>query len=174
VSRVLHERVSFLGMRQDANKRVRGRSMARARRGTIFSSEVLSQIAKFVEQGCSAAEIAEKLGCKLGSLRVKCSQHGISLRRWQTNSRDKNSHATIMIHLRTSTASLLKRTAQRQGTTGPRLAAALLEAVVQDNLYDAVIDRETVVRARPGIRRPAEATAEVDRDAGRKVLTGTS
>jgi hypothetical protein len=36
----------------------------------------------------------------------------------------------------------LHRKARNQGITGPRLAAAVLEAVVQDNLYDAVIDRE--------------------------------
>jgi hypothetical protein len=118
-----------------------------ARRGRIFSPQVLSQIAKLVEQGFSAAEIAERVGCKLGTLRVKCSQYGISLRRWQANSAGKPAHARIMIQLSRSAASLLRRTAQNQGTTGPQLAAALLEAVVQDNLYDAVIDQEKVVRA---------------------------
>lgn len=167
----------MLGMIQnERTKRVRGDSMASqpgARRRTIFSPQVLSQIAKFVEQGFSAAEIAEKVGCKLGSLRVKCSQHGISLRRWQANSGGRNAHARIMIHLSRSAASLLQRTAQSQGTTGPRLAAALLEAVVQDNLYDAVIDRKTGGRPRGGIRHPAEAAVEVDRDAGGKILNGT-
>jgi hypothetical protein len=118
-----------------------------ARRGRIFSPQVLSQIAKLVEQGFSAADIAEKVGCKLGTLRVKCSQHGISLRRWQANSAARSSHARIMILLSRGAASLLRRTAQNQGTTGPQLAAALLEAVVQDNLYDAVIDQKKVARA---------------------------
>ena len=117
------------------------------RRARIFSPLVLSQIAKFVDEGFSAAEIAEKIGCKLGTLRVKCSQHGISLRRCLDDSSrnsEKRPHSRIVIQLSRSIAILLQQQAQNQGTTGPRLAAALLEAVVQDNLFDAVIDREMV------------------------------
>lgn len=115
------------------------------RRPRIFSPSVLSQISSFVTQGLSAVEIADKIGCSLGTLRVKCSQHGISLRRCCDKSGAKlepKPHTRIVIHLPRGAAVQLNQQAQNHGTTGSRLAAALLEAVVQDNLYDAVIDRE--------------------------------
>ena len=115
------------------------------KRAGIFSPPVLSQISKLVAEGLSAAEIAEKIGCTLGTLRVKCSLNGISLRRSREESAmnsERKPHTRIVIHLGRSAAVRLQQTAQNRGTTGPRLAAALLEAIVQDNLYDAVIDRE--------------------------------
>jgi hypothetical protein len=53
-------------------------------------------------------------------------------------------YAQIVIQLSRSIAVRLQQVARVQGITGSRLAAVLLEAVVQDNLYDAVIDREIV------------------------------
>jgi transposase-like protein len=41
----------------------------------------LKEIPVLLEQGMSVAEIASKIGCTVGTLRVKCSQLGISLRR---------------------------------------------------------------------------------------------
>jgi hypothetical protein len=46
-----------------------------------LTSIAVAQIPSWVAHGLSAAEIAEKLGCTLGTLRVRCSQLGISLRR---------------------------------------------------------------------------------------------
>jgi hypothetical protein len=115
------------------------------RRPRIFSPLVFSQVSTLVAQGLCAAEIAEKIGCSLGTLRVKCSQHGISLRRCCDASgikSERNPHARIVVQLSPNAAVRLQQKARNQGTTGPRLAAAVLEAVVHDNLYDAVIDRE--------------------------------
>ena len=42
---------------------------------------VLAQVVDYRDRGLSSAEIARELGCTLGTLRVKCSQHKISLRR---------------------------------------------------------------------------------------------
>src|ERR1019366_9604596 len=109
------------------------------RRARIFCPSVLSQISSLVAQGLSAAEIASKIGCSLGTLRVKCSQHEISLRRCYKGvglRPQDNPHTRIVIHLPSGAAVQLQQQAQNQGMTGPRLAAALLEAVVQDNLYD--------------------------------------
>ena len=55
---------------------------------------------------------------------------------------ERKPHARIVIQLSRGAAMRLHQKARNQGITGPRLAAAVLEAVVQDNLYDAVIDRE--------------------------------
>ena len=55
---------------------------------------------------------------------------------------ERKPHVRIVIPLSWDAAMRLQHKARNQGITGPRLAAAVLEAVVQDNLYDAVIDRE--------------------------------
>jgi len=53
-------------------------------RPTILTRAVLARVASLVDNGRSAAEIASEIGCTLGTLRVRCSQHGISLRRRAT------------------------------------------------------------------------------------------
>ena len=50
-------------------------------RPTILTKAALDRVTGLVDQGRSAAEIANELGCTLGTLKVRCSQHGISLRR---------------------------------------------------------------------------------------------
>ena len=50
-------------------------------RPTILTQAALAHVTSLVVQGRSAAEIAGEIGCTLGTLRVRCSQLGISLRR---------------------------------------------------------------------------------------------
>ena len=50
-------------------------------RPTILTQAALGHVTSLVDQGRSAAEIASEIGCTLGTLRVRCSQLGISLRR---------------------------------------------------------------------------------------------
>jgi hypothetical protein len=50
-------------------------------RPAILTQAALAHVASLVDNGRSAAEIASEIGCTLGTLRVRCSQHGISLRR---------------------------------------------------------------------------------------------
>jgi len=50
-------------------------------RPTILTEAALTQVKTLVKQGMSAAEIAREIGCTLGTLRVRCCQYGISLRR---------------------------------------------------------------------------------------------
>jgi hypothetical protein len=56
----------------------------------IFTPQVFSEISNLVAQGFSGAEIADKVGCKLASLRVKCSQEGILLRQSRPGSESKS------------------------------------------------------------------------------------
>ena len=58
-------------------------------RPTILTQAALTSVASMVEQGRSAAEIAVEIGCTLGTLRVRCSQLGISLRRRVNCNREK-------------------------------------------------------------------------------------
>jgi len=50
-------------------------------RPTILTQAALARVASLVEQRRSAVEIANEMGCTLGTLRVRCSQRRISLRR---------------------------------------------------------------------------------------------
>ena len=107
----------------------------------MFSPLVFSQINDLVAQGLSAAEIAQRIGCKLGSLRVKCSQKGISLRRCNTPG-ERHFPKRLKISLPESVALNLQQQADKKGLSPADLAFALLDAIVRDNLYDAVIDRD--------------------------------
>ena len=66
-------------------------------RPTIFTQAALASITSLVDQGRSAWEIASELGCTLGTLRVRCSQHGISLRRRATSSREEATTAIDLV-----------------------------------------------------------------------------
>jgi len=50
-------------------------------RPTILTEAAIAQVKTLVKEGMSAAEIAREIGCTLGTLRVRCCQFGISLRR---------------------------------------------------------------------------------------------
>src|SRR6185503_12133108 len=52
-------------------------------KSTIITPAVLARVDDMVKQGVSAAEIAREIGCTIGTLRVRCSQKGISLRRYK-------------------------------------------------------------------------------------------
>jgi transposase-like protein len=50
-------------------------------RPTILTQAALARVVSLIAHGRSAAEIAREMGCTLGTLRVRCSQNRISLRR---------------------------------------------------------------------------------------------
>jgi hypothetical protein len=127
-------------------------------KGAMFSPLVFSQIESFVAQGLSAAEIAAWVGCKLGSLRVKCAQRGISLRRGDKPAFPKR----LVISLPENIALDLRKQADKTGVSQATLAVALLDAIVRDSLYDAVIDRDV------GPRNPKVSPAPRRSKAGPK------
>jgi hypothetical protein len=101
----------------------------------------MSQIRSLVAQGAAATEIAKAIGCTLGTLRVKCSQSGISLRRRNPAAPRKASVSKrLSFALSNDVAIRLKQRAENKKMTTEDFAVALLEAIVRDNLYDAVID----------------------------------
>jgi hypothetical protein len=107
----------------------------------IFTPQIFNEISKLATQGVSAAEIAGKIGCTLNSLRVKCSQHGIGLRRPSKSGSAGRPHGRLSIKLSDGTAKLLEQEAEKQGISSTKFAALLLETIVSDNLYEAVIDQ---------------------------------
>ena len=113
-----------------------------------FTPTVISKIASLVDQGYSTEQIAERVGCTVGTLRVRCSQFGISLRKRKTNhSKPSRSglaqgnlqHTQFGISLPQPTVDRLRQAASLRGTSEWILAAALLEAIAQDDLYQAVL-----------------------------------
>ena|SRR5258708_15796546 len=129
----------------------------------IFTPQVFAQISSLVAQGVGAAEIADKIGCTLNSLRVKCSQEGICLRRQSERAPEGGTQGRLTIKLSGDTAVRLQRQAGKQGVSGAKFAVALLEAIVRDNLYNAVIDQDVVGRwATKGIGNRLHHTSSTD------------
>jgi hypothetical protein len=133
----------------------------------VFTPLVISQIASLVEQGISSEDIAQQVGCRVGSLRVRCSQLGISLRRRkpvehlplgsdeiqysQPSKRQirrersngdlvSDPHTALGVSLSQVTIDRLRQRAALMGISGSTLAATLLRVIAQDDLYEAVLD----------------------------------
>ena len=108
----------------------------------ILTKAVLATIPEMVAQGgMRADDIAEKLGCNLGTLKVRCSQAKISLRppgsrRGRRRTDERN------IRVSETALALLQRRAAASGKTEAALARELLETIARDDLYDAVLDAE--------------------------------
>jgi hypothetical protein len=116
------------------------------RRPPILTAEVLAGIPALIEQGLRRTDIAERLGCRLSTLQVRCSNAGISLR------------GRKGLELCTGTPLLLSREAMASlrawaaanGCSEAQLASDLLETIARDNLYDAVLDPAPLAKS-PGV-----------------------
>lgn len=150
-----------------------------------LTPQVVPQIRRWLDQGFSPKDIADKIGCTLGTLRVRCSQLGISLRRGRNGGNENeaivnegpacvdpsaafanfNLHgsirqfgdasqrstalATEILPIRREELAVfipevtlyeLRNSASVKGISASALATRLLEKIVQDDLYDAVLD----------------------------------
>ena len=94
-----------------------------------------------VDAGLSSREIADRVGWTIGTLRVRCSQLKISLRR----SGKSKSH--ICLAVPNAIFGQLQHHATLMGITESELATDLLKTIVQDDLCDAVLDREVAKAA---------------------------
>ena len=132
------------------------------RRRSILTKNVMAGIPALVQQGLNAEAIAARLGCTAGTLKVRCSQAQISLRAPKEIKvvplvplvptpeapkppKQKRSYAFALpttLQLSRVAMSRLRERAEAMGVTEAALAATLLEMIVQDDLYDAVLDAE--------------------------------
>jgi hypothetical protein len=99
--------------------------------------------------------IAARLGCKVGTLKVRCSQAQISLRVPKEVKvvplvpapkppKQKRSYAFALpttLQLSRVAMSRLRQHAEDIGVNEAQRASDLLEVIAQDDLYDAVLDR---------------------------------
>jgi hypothetical protein len=115
-------------------------------RPPILTSMALERVAEMVNQGVSATEIADELGCTLGTLRVRCSQSRISLRRKARQPGvssmvpRRSSHGKLTLPLPPETLSQLNEWSTLRGVSAASLAAKLLTMIARDGLLAAVLD----------------------------------
>ena len=106
----------------------------------ILTKDVLTTIPAMVASGMRAEAIASQLGCKVGTLKVRCSQAKISLR--TPGSRIRAPHAIPRgMKLAIETIVMLRDHAERRGVSAGSLASHLLDTIARDDLFEAVLDR---------------------------------
>jgi hypothetical protein len=120
--------------------------MLTMKRPTLLTPAVLAQVPGWVHGGRTTEEIAGLIGCTVGTLRVRCSKAGISLRRPRPGEPPKPpkrppSHLPRMsVALPPSIMGIIEQHAGSKGVSGRKLAATLLETIATDNLFAAVLD----------------------------------
>jgi hypothetical protein len=126
----------------------------RQRPCTIFTKGKVAGIPVLVQQGLNAEAIAARLGCTVGTLRVRCSQAQISLRVPKQVKvvsllpapkppKQKRSYGFALpttLQLSRVAMSGLRQHAEAIGVSEAQLARDLLEVIARDDLYDAVLD----------------------------------
>ena len=131
------------------------------RRGSILTKDVMAGIPVLVQQGWTAEAIAARIGCTVGTLRVRCCHAGISLRvpkeaqggavgaagasvRGAKAATSKSGAFAFAVpttlQLSKVAMSRLRQRAEAIGVTEAELVTKLLEVIAQDDLYDAVLD----------------------------------
>ena len=127
-----------------------------------FTPLVVSQIQGWVQEGLTPTEIAGRIGCTLGTLRVRCSQLGISLRAVkQTATRSAreclsddwdstlaamrvaalpNPRERLTLLVPRLTLEHVRRHARARDLSDGAFIALLLEKIAEDELYQAVLD----------------------------------
>jgi transposase-like protein len=122
-----------------------------------FTPSVVSQLQGWLQQGLSVEEIAGKIGCTPGTLRVRCSQLGISLRkpangqqsdrRWKSKltamrvaALSSKEGERLMLLVPRLTLEHVRRQASSRDLSEAAFIALLLEKIAEDDLYTAVLD----------------------------------
>jgi hypothetical protein len=119
----------------------------------------MAGIPVLVQQGLNAEAIAARLGCTVGTLRVRCSQAQISLRVPKkinvvplvpaSPAKPQQSKQCIAFAVPTTlqlsrvAMSRLRQRAEATGMTEAELVTTLIEVIAQDDLYDAVLDNKS-------------------------------
>jgi hypothetical protein len=119
----------------------------RTKRPMLLTPTVLAQVPGWVDAGKKPDEIAALVGCTVGTLRVRCSQNGISLRRVKPEPPPKQpkppkKHPRLVLALPPSIIAALETRADGHGVSSSQLAASLIKTIVADNLFAAVLDGE--------------------------------
>jgi hypothetical protein len=116
-----------------------------------ITDEMYATIPGLIAQGLTHFEIAAQFGVKPNSLKVLCSQRGISLRKPRvprTTLRKPRLPRTTLslpdepLPLGADALRSLREAARLMGRPAARLASDLLEKIASDSLYMAVLDEQ--------------------------------
>ena len=114
-------------------------------RKKLFTGSVLAEIPQWMrDEGLGPAEIAENIGCTIGTLRVRCSHYGISLRKPLRSRRPRHSGSArdpavpdVTLNLSDETRVGLQERATSLGLSDAELVSMLIESIDRDDLYSA-------------------------------------
>jgi hypothetical protein len=102
---------------------------------------MFDRIPALLLEGMTTTEIAAMYGVKLSTLKVFCSQRGISLRKGGPF--PPRTKLVLPLPLGNAVLKSLREAARSMGRgSTARLASDLLEKIVSDDLYKAVLDEE--------------------------------
>lgn len=108
-----------------------------------LTQEKYDSIPALLEQGLNKIQIAEQFGVKASTLIVQCSRRGISLSRKGPKGRRRTlTLPEAPLDLSDAIMVALRVKARSMGVDAVRLARDILEIVVADDLYTAVLDLE--------------------------------
>jgi hypothetical protein len=126
-------------------------------RRPILTKNLMAGIPVLVQQGLNAEAIAARLGCTVGTFKVRCSQAQISLRvpkevkvvplvpapqppKPPQSKRCFAFNVPTTLQLSKVAMSRLRQRADATGMTEDALVTNLIEVIAQDDLFDAVLD----------------------------------
>lgn|SRR5262249_27759185 len=118
--------------------------------GRVFTSQNLILMREMAARGCSAPEIAEAIGSTPSSVRVKCSQQKIRLKRGRGPGRllkrrfgrpeGPVHRVPIVAYLPESIYALLVQRANELDKPPSTFASMLLSAIAKSDLYKTALD----------------------------------
>ena len=120
-------------------------------RKRLLTDSVLAQIPRWIrEEGLGAADMAARIGCTVGSLRVVCSRYGLSLRQPTEKLHDTDRQynqaparpdaAKLVLSLPEQGRERLRVRAAALGVSELELLTLLIETIDRDDLYSAILD----------------------------------
>jgi hypothetical protein len=112
-------------------------------RPRVFTDMVLARIPLWIDDGWTLDAIAEKIGTTIGSLYATCSRLGISLKGAKRPA-SKREMDELVLRLPKPLLEKLDRRSLELSMSTEHLVIVLLEQIVGDNLFDAVLDFDGV------------------------------
>lgn len=107
------------------------------RKRRIFTPSAINTIRMLAAQGKSTSQIAEVIGSTSASVRVRCCQLKIKLRRRHARQIERQS---LVVYLHDADYAALQRKAANMQKSAGELSGELLTAIIRSNIYDAVLD----------------------------------
>jgi len=103
-----------------------------------FTPDNVQRVRQMAADGKSSIEIAKAMGSTPASVKNVCCRHKIKIPR--TRRSIKNGSSELVAHLPASRSSKFHRKAEDLQIPASLLASRLLAAIIDSNIYEAVLD----------------------------------